>query len=131
MVNNELGVTTYPPAEVGVPPSVTLSEFSGWAPWLSYVLTADLFKLAVAGAIVALAWLAWPRGTALTVPLRWQTGLGRLVGGAGALAAAAVALAIGVHTVLHEGLVGMGGYESAAAETARDAAWEARWWAAG
>ena len=131
VVNNELGVTTYPPAEVGVPPSVTLSEFSGWAPWLSYVLTADLFKLAVAGAIVALAWLAWPRGTALTVPLRWQTGLGRLVGGAGALAAAAVALAIGVHTVLHEGLVGMGGYESAAAETARDAAWEARWWAAG
>ncbi len=130
VVNHELGVTTYPPAEVGVPPSITLSEFSGWAPWLGYVLTADLFKLAVAVAIVALAWLAWPRGTALTVPLRWQTGLGRLVGGAGALAAAAVALAIGVHTVLHERLVVVGGYESAAAETAGDAAWEARWWAA-
>ena len=130
VVNNELGVTTYPPAEVGVPPSITLSEFSGWAPWLGYVLTADLFKLAVAVAVVALAWLAWPRGTALTVPLRWRTGMGRLAGGAGALAAVAVALAIGVHTVLHEGLVGLGGYESAAAETADDAAWEARWWAA-
>ena len=132
VVNHELGVTTYPPAEVGVPPSITLSEFSGWAPWLGYVLTADLFKLAVAVAVavVALAWLAWPRGTALTVPLRWRTGMGRLAGGAGVLAAAAVALAIGVHTVLHERLVVVGGYESAAAETADDAAWEARWWAA-
>ncbi len=130
VVNHELGVTTSPPAEVGVPPSVTLSEFSGWAPWLGYVLTADLFKLAVAAAVVALAWLAWPRGTALTVPLRWRTGMGRLPGGAGALAAVAVALASGVHTVLHEQLVGLGGYESAASETADDAAWEARWWAA-
>ena len=130
VVNHELGVTSYPPAEVGVPPSITLSEFSGWAPWLGYVLTADLFKLAVAAAIVALAWLAWPRGTALTVPVRWRAGMGRLVGGAGALAAVAVALAVGVHTVLHERLVGLGGYESAAAETADDAAWEARWWVA-
>ena len=48
VVNNELGVTTYPPAEFGVPPSITLSEFSGWSPWLAYLLTADLFKLAVA-----------------------------------------------------------------------------------
>ena len=130
VVNHELGVTTYPPAEVGVPPSITLSEFSGWAPWLGYVLTADLFKLAVAVAIIALAWLAWPRGTALSVPLRWRTGMGRLAGGAGALAAGAVLLAVGVHTVLQEQLVGLGGYESAAAETADDAAWEARWWAA-
>ena len=130
VVNHELGLTTYPPAEVGVPPSITLSEFSGWAPWLGYVLTADLFKLAVAVAVVALAWLAWPRGTALTVPLRWQTGMGRLASGAGVLAAAAVALATGTHSVLHEGLVGMGGYESATAETAGDAAWEARWWSA-
>ena len=130
VVNHELGVTSYPSAEVGVPPSITLSEFSGWAPWLGYVLTADLFKLAVAVAIIALAWLAWPRGTALSVPLRWRTGMGRLAGGAGALAAGAVLLAVGVHTVLHEQLVGLGGYESAAAETADDAAWEARWWAA-
>ena len=130
VVNHELGVTSYPPAEVGVPPSITLSGFSGWAPWLGYVLTADLFKLTVAVAIIAVAWLAWPRGTALSVPLRWRTGMGRLAGGAGALAAGAVLLAVGVHTVLHEQLVGLGGYESAAAETADDAAWEARWWAA-
>ena len=129
VVNNELGLTTYPPAEVGVPPSITLSEFSGWAPWLAHVLTADLFKLAVAVAVVAVAWLAWPRGTALTAPFRWRTGMGRLAGGAGALAAVAVALAVGVHTVLHERLVVLGGYESLAAETADDAAWEARWWA--
>ncbi len=130
VVNHELGVTSYPPAEIGVPPSITLSEFSGWAPWLRYVLTADLFKLAVAAAILALAWLAWPRGTALTVPLRWRTGMRRCAGGAGALAAAALAVAIGTHRELHEQLVTLGGYESAAAATADDAAWETRWWTA-
>ena len=130
VVNHELGVTSYPPAEIGVPPSITLSEFSGWAPWLDYVLTADLFKLAVAAAILALAWLAWPRGTALTVPLRWRTGMRRCAGGAGALAAGAVAVAIGTHRQLHDQLVTVGGYESAAAATADDAAWETRWWTA-
>ena len=122
VVNHELGVTSYPPAEIGVPPSITLSEFSGWAPWLDYVLTADLFKLAVAAAILALAWLAWPRGTALTAPLRWRTGMRRCAGGAGALAAAAVAVAIGTHRQLHDQLVTVGGYESAAAATADDVA---------
>ena len=130
VVNNELGITAYPPAKLGVPPSVTLSELSGWAPWLGYVLTADLFKVAVAAALVAVAWLAWPRGTALTVPLRWRAGARRLAGPAGALAAGTVVLATGLHAVLHDRLVSRGGYESAAAETADDAAWEARWWGA-
>ena len=130
VVNHELGVTTYPPVEVAVPPSITLSEFSGWAPWLGYVLTLDLYKLAVAAGLVALAWLAWPRGTALTVARRWRTGTRRAAGAAGALAAAAVVLAAGVHSVLHEQLVTLGGYESQPAATADDAAWEARWWAA-
>ncbi len=130
VVNHELGVTTYPPVEVGVPPSITLAEFSGWAPWLGYVLTLDLYKLAVAAGIVALAWLAWPRGTALTMGLRRRAGMRRCAGGAGALAAAAVAVAVGTHRELHEQLVTLGGYESAAAAMADDAAWEARWWAA-
>ena len=130
VVNHELAVTSYPPVEVGVPPSITLSEFSGWAPWLGYVLTLDLYKLAVAAGIVALAWLAWPRGTALTVPLRWRAGMRRAAGAAGALAAAAVVLAAGLHGVLHEQLVTLGGYESQPAATADDAAWERRWWPA-
>ena len=130
VVNHEMGVTTYPPVEVAVPPSITLSEFAGWAPWLGYVLTLDLHKLAVAAGIVALAWLAWPRGTALTMARRWRTGMRRAAGAAGALAAAAVVLAAGVHSVLHEQLVTLGGYESQPAATADDAAWEARWWAA-
>ena len=130
VVNHELGVTSYPPVEIGVPPSITLSEFSGWAPWLAYVLTLDLYKVTVAAGIVALAWLAWPRGTALTVPLRWRTGARRLAGGAGASAVAAVVLAIGIHGVLHEQLVTLGGYESEATAIADDAAWETRWLAA-
>ena len=129
-INNELGVTTYPPAEVGIPPHITLSEFSAWAPWLGYLLTIDLFKLAVAAGIVALAWLAWRRGTALTVPLRCRAGAERVAGGAGALAAVAVVLAIGSYRVLHEQLVTLGGYESDAAGTADDAAWETHWWTA-
>ena len=129
VVNHELAVTSYPPVEVGVPPSITLSEFSGWAPWAGYVLTLDLYKLAVAAGIVALAWLAWPRGTALTVPLRWRAGMRRAAGYAGALAAAAVVLAAGMHGVLREQLVTLGGYKSQTTETADDAAWERRWWA--
>ena len=53
VINHELGVTTYPPVEVAVPPSITLSEFAGWAPWLGYVLTLDLYKLAVAAGVTA------------------------------------------------------------------------------
>ena len=128
VVNSEVGVTTYPPALVGIPPRVTLSEFIGWAPWLGHVLTADLFKLALAAAVVALAWIARPRGTALTAALRWRTGAARLAGGAGVLAAAAVLLALGTHRVLHRQLVA-GGYETTAAAIADDAAWESRWWA--
>ena len=127
IINEQLGVTTYPPALVGFPLRVTLAEFSGWAPWLGHVLTADLFKLAVVAVIAAFAWVAWPRGTALTVPLRWRTGAGRLVGGAGAMAAVSLLLAFGTHRVLHERLVA-GGYETAEAEVADDAAWERRWW---
>ena len=129
VINHELGVATYPPAEVGIPPHVALSEFTGWAPWLGQVTTASLFKLALAACVVALAWLAWPRGTALTAPLRWRAGVGRVAGGAGALAAAGIVLAVGSHGVLYEQLVTAGGYRSAAAETADDAAWETRWWA--
>ncbi len=128
VVNHELGVVTWPPAEVGVPAHVTLSEFAGWAPWLSHVLAADVYKLALAAVIVALAWLAWPRGTALTLSLRWRAVPGRVLGGAGVLAAAGAVLAVVTYGVLHEQFVTRGGYRSAAAETADDAAWEARWW---
>ena len=128
VVNNELGVVTWPPAEVGVPAHVTLSEFAGWAPWLSPVLAADVYKAALAVVILALAWLAWPRGTALTASLRWRAVPGRVAGGAGVLAAAGIALAAAAYGVLHEQFATLGGYRSAAAATAEDAAWEARWW---
>ncbi len=127
--NHQMGVVSYPPAEVGIPPHLALSEFTGWSPWLGYVMTANLFKLALAVGIVALAWLAWPRGTALTAPLRWRAGLGRAASGAGALAAAAVVLAAGINSVLHEQLVTVGGHRSAEEQAAADAAWETRWWA--
>lgn len=128
VVNHELAVTTYPPAEFGVPAHATVSEFAGWGPWINHILTADLFKLAVVVVLVALAWLAWPRGTALTVPLRWRTALGRVPSGAGVLAAAAVVLAFGTHVVLYEQFVTLGGYQSEASEVAEDAEWEKRWW---
>lgn len=129
VVNHELAVTTYPPAEFGVPAHATVSEFAGWGPWINHLLTADLFKLAIVAVLVAVAWLAWPRGTALTVPLRWRTALGRIPTAAGVLAATGVVLAFGTHTVLYEQFVTLGGYQSEASETAEDAAWEKRWWA--
>ena len=128
VVNHEMGVVTWPPAEVGVPAHVTLSEFAGWAPWLPHVLAADIYKLTLAAVILALAWLAWPRGTALTLSRRWRAVPGRVIGGAGVLAAAGVVLAVVTYGVLDEQFTALGGYRSAEAETADDAAWEARWW---
>ncbi|MYD70307.1 MAG: ABC transporter permease [Acidobacteria bacterium] len=129
VVSDELRVVSYPPAQIGIPAHVALAEFTAWAPWLGYVLASGAFKAALVVAAAGLAWLAWPRGAALTVPLRWRAGLGRAIGGAGALTAAGIVAAVGTHGVLYEQLVTAGGYQSAAAETADDAAWESRWWA--
>ncbi len=127
IVNHELELVTYPPLEVGVPAHTNLSALTGWAPWASYLLTLDIFKLALGVLLVAVAGLILPRG----LDSRLQHGFAqfkkRIAGPSGALAVLAV-FALGTSSViLHEQLVHNGGYLTADSERREDAAWEKRW----
>ena len=127
VVNHEAGVVHYPPAQVGLPTEVVFSEFAGWSPWAAPMFTAGAFKLGFVALVAAGAWFAWRRGTDLRSGVRLRSALGRLRGGAGALAATAAFTVAASGTVLHERLL-EGGYQSPAAADAEDAAWERRFW---
>lgn len=128
VLNYEIGVVSYPPAQVGIPVRVALSELTGWAPWVARVAAADALKVVLATLGVALAWLAWPRGTALSVRNRFGAWFVRARGQPGLLAVASVALVVVIAGVLHDRLVIRGGFVSESERDRRDAAWEARWW---
>lgn len=128
IVNLEVGLVTYPPGQFGMTAHVPLSEIQGYAPWLRYVLTLDSFKGAIATFLVAVAWLALPRGTALTWKDRLGQARSRVVGGAGTLAGAALCACLGLGWVLHQGLVVHGEYQSQSQQDVEDAAWERAFW---
>jgi hypothetical protein len=128
VVNHEVGIVSYPPAQLGIPAHVALSELTGFGPWLSPVAALDALKLSLAALMGALAWLAHARGTALTARDRWRAAWQRLRGSAGALAAAALVLCVGSGWLLGDRLVTRGGYRSADERERDDAAWERRFW---
>ncbi|MXX84831.1 MAG: ABC transporter permease [Acidobacteria bacterium] len=128
VLNHEVGVVSYPPGQIGVPVHAVLSEFVGWTPWMAPVLTAGAFKVGLLVALTGIAWLAWPRGTAILAGDRIRAALTRVRGGAGALVALGAVMLVATGAVLHQQLVDEGGYRSAAAEDAEDAAWERRFW---
>jgi hypothetical protein len=128
IVNHETGMVTYPPGRVGIPAPVALSALPGWSAWIAPVLTLDALKLSCVALSIAVAWLSYPRGTALHLRDRARAALKRLRGGAGLLAAASVSAIVLLLSVLHTQLVEHGGYSSKAQEEASDAAWESRFW---
>jgi hypothetical protein len=128
LINHEVGLVSYPPAQIGVPVHIALSELTGWAPWLAPVLALDAFKLGVFGASVALAWAVYPRGAALRPSGFLRQLRRRLAGGAGVLALASVAVLVLVARVLDERLVVLGGFSTPATQRAEDAAWEKEFW---
>ena len=128
IVNHEVNLVTYPPAQVGITAHVPLSEIQSFGPWLSAVLTLDVYKVAGAALLVAFAWIVFPRGTALTVGERWRVAGRRFAGPAGMLASAALLCCVGLGWLLHDRLVTRGHYLSALEEDAEDAAWEKRFW---
>jgi hypothetical protein len=130
VVNHEVGIVTYPPAQLGIPAHVALSELTGIGPWLSAVAALDGLKLSLATLMGALAWLAHARGTAITVQDRWRAAWQRLRGSAGALAAAALVLCVASAWLLGDRLVTRGGYRSPDERDRDDAAWERRFWEA-
>jgi hypothetical protein len=124
LVNEETGMVTYPPAQFGLAVQVELSELAGWSPWLASVLTLDVLKLATVLLAVACAWLAYPRGTALTLGTRVRAAWKRARGGAGVLAAGASLVIALTASLLHDRFVDEGGYLSKSEQNDEHARWE-------
>ncbi len=130
IVNHELNLISYPPAQLVMPPHLAISAISGWEPWLAGLLALDMLKIGVLIALVGVSWMVWPRGKDLTLATRWQMAGQRLFRGAGAMTVAGT-VTIGVASVLlYDRLVTEGEYESLFAEQDENAAWEQRWWQA-
>jgi hypothetical protein len=128
VVNHEIEIVSYPPAQIGIPVHTTLSELTGWSPWIEPVLAADAFKAGVAAFAAAVAWLAWPRGTDLSRRDRVAAAIARARGGAGVFMAASVVVLCLFGWLLHDRLVVRGDFVSPAQADADDAAWETRFW---
>lgn len=127
VVNHEVALVSYPPFEVGIPAHVNLSALTGWAPWLSYLVTLDAYKLALCVLLIALAAIVLPRG----LDSRLRGGLAqaraRLLGPQGILALVAIVSMWNLSAFLEKKLVVEGGYLSAEQTRQSDASWEKRW----
>lgn len=128
IINHELSLIGYRSFQFGIPVHEEVSAASGWSPWLAQVLTGNALKLGFVGIILALAWLAWPRGTDLHAMGRLRTAMTRMRTGGGRLALASAAVLVASGMLLHQKVVVEGGYQSLESELASDAAWEQRWW---
>ncbi len=127
IVNHELELVTYPPLEVGIPGRTNFSPLTGWAPWAGYLLTLDVFKLALGGLVVAAAGVLLPRGFDSRLQHGFRQVRARIAGPSGVLAVLAVVALVGTGLLLQNQLIEEGGYQVAQAERAEDAAWEKRW----
>lgn len=123
-MNHEAELVSYPPAQVGLPVRVALSDLGGWAPWLPRLLTGDLVKLATAGLAVSLAALVWRRGTDQRFVVAIRTLGRRALGPAGAALVASALVLFGGAALLRQHLVVHGDYEAPADALDDRATWE-------
>lgn len=128
VLNHEVSLVAYPPYQVAIPTHVTLSELTGFGAWWGPVLTTDMLKLGVVLLCVAGSWLAWRRGTAVTLRDRLTLAARRLRGGAGALGAMAIVVLVGSGSLLHDRLVVQGEFANVEDERRQRADWEQHWW---
>lgn len=128
ILNHELVLVPYPPAQLGLPAPIELSELAGWSPWVWPVLAADAFKFGIVVLFVAVAWLVWSRGTAVRGLERLRALFARGRGGAGAFAAAGAVGVFAFGALLHDRLAVRGDYASPVEKDTADAAFERRFW---
>ncbi|MEM1436911.1 MAG: ABC transporter permease, partial [Pseudomonadota bacterium] len=131
IVNHELSLVEYPPAQFGLPSEATPSELVGWGPWLPLVFTMAAWKWAIIVLVIGLTWLLWRRGAALTLGDRVRALGSRLAGPAGLVSAAAVGAMVLIGGLLNRQLTEQGEFESTASSLAGDAQWEQAWWSRG
>ncbi|MEM9622542.1 MAG: hypothetical protein AAF993_12885 [Pseudomonadota bacterium] len=128
IINHEVSAVEYPPAQIAMPTHAHPSQLAGWGPWLPMVLTMGGLKIALVMVGVAASWLAWRRGSALTVAERWATARSRLLGPAGLLAASSIVAVFVFAHVLNSRLIVEGDFQTQAQAIAEDIEWEKTWW---
>lgn len=128
IINHELSVVEYPPAQIAIPTHASPSELVGWSPWLPMVFSMFGLKMAVVTLMVGIGWLVWRRGTALTLADRTAAARSRIVGAPGVVVAASLAAFVVFAGLLNARLVVEGEYESVSGGIAGDAGWERAWW---
>lgn len=127
VVNNEAGLVSYPPLQIGLPVPITVSGATGLAPWAEKLLISNGFKLAIMFLLVAIAGIVMLRGTEWGWRLRTRSFLRRLAGpGGGTLTAAFLAL-LGMSVVMHQRYIIDAGYQNQEQRLASDARWESLW----
>jgi len=127
IVNNETGLVTYPPHQIGLGIDIKVSGLTGLGPWLGKLLISDGFKLALVMVLIALTVLVLPQGSDHGGRIRWRAFRQRLRGGAGLTLALGVAGLIGFGVILQQKFVIEGDFKPRAQMLAEDAAFEARW----
>jgi ABC-type transport system involved in multi-copper enzyme maturation permease subunit len=130
IMNMEVGLVTYPPAQVGIAMGMSLSSLSGWQPWIGNLIATDLLKLGVVTLLASLAWLSWQRGGDTGFAKRRHMACSRIRNVA-PLGIVGLLLITIPAVVLYQKLVVHGEYQSLDAELAEDAAWEQQWWEKG
>ncbi|MEM9456908.1 MAG: ABC transporter permease [Myxococcota bacterium] len=127
VLNHELSLVSYPPAQLAIPAPISLSALVGWEPWLPMVLAFGVLKLGVFVLAVGLAWVAWPRQLVEHWTDRLPTAARRLRGGAGVTCAVGLAIVVGCAWLLEERLVDSGRYVAVEQDQRDRAAWEQHW----
>ncbi|MCF6439133.1 ABC transporter permease [Pseudoalteromonas luteoviolacea] len=128
IVNHEVELVQYTPAAIGTPIHAYPSELAGWSPWIAMIVALASLKLSLAFLLFSGSWLAWRRGTALTLRDRINEAKRRVVGTAGMAATAALSLVFVCIAVLNTRFVNEGGYASSMDALAHDGNWEKKWW---
>ncbi len=131
VLSNELQLTTYAPAKLGIPAALTMSELVGLSPFLGWLTAAAVFKLMLFTLAGVVAWIAWRRDVESTLALRVRVAAARLRGPAGVVATVVVAGIVGMLALFERQLVDSGQYEPATATRAAAASWERAWAAQG
>ncbi len=127
IINHELGLVSYSPFELAIPAHVELSELTGFAPWRGFRLTLALHKLAITGVLLGVTALFVARGVERGWTATLRRARRRVLAGPGAVIIGS-ALVLSVTTIyLQHKLIDLGGYRSASAQRAEDAAWERHW----
>lgn len=128
VLNHELGLVQYPPAEVMNIIHAHPSELSGWTPWMPMIGTLISLKFAFILFIFAISWIVWRRGTALSLSNRFHIVRARIFAGPGVTVVFACVFILIISNVLNTRFVEEGGYKFTADAIQDRGQWEKDWW---